>query len=562
MRLFPGHPSVLTRFALIAVLALAAGVLLAPYLLNRVTAEARPTLSITGGTSLQLGRQYTIHGSGFPREARIVFRLDGGYYGWLPRVTTTPRGEFTTTMTVRRIHEGAYTLTAHQRYPVTGAKSAALASLDVTIGAVPDPSSSARPTVTPRPTSTAVAATPHPTATPRPTATPAPSTPAPTATPTPTPPGRGTFGDATIVGYGANTVGGAGGRTISVTTLADSGPGSLREALGTSGARVITFAVAGVIDLKTPIRVNQPFVTISGQTAPSPGIQIRGETLNIGTHDVIVTHMRFRPGDATADTPADADGLTINGGSGEAYNVVIDHVEAIWGPDIGGLAILNDVHDVTVQHSILGEGLLRSRHPEAHDDGDGHGLGTNIAGLGGGRHPSRITYFRNLITTSQGRNPRVEGADAVDLVNNVIYNFDESPQGNPQGLNMVNNILRSGPAPAAAGLSQQTWLWRSATSGDFPSLFSGAVYLSGNITDGFNSAGIEAPSSVLLSKPKTALSVTPESTAGLLDRVLAEVGPRLPTVDAVTARLLDNVRNRTGTYVNGTGEKAPNPYWP
>ena len=123
-------------------------------------------------------------------------------------------------------------------------------------------------------------------------------------------------------------MGGAGGRTISVTTLADSGPGSLREALGTSGARVITFAVAGVIDLKTPIRVNQPFVTISGQTAPSPGIQIRGETLNIGTHDVIVTHMRFRPGDATADTPADADGLTINGGSGEAYNVVIDHVES------------------------------------------------------------------------------------------------------------------------------------------------------------------------------------------------------------------------------------------
>ena len=81
MRLFPGHPSVLTRFALIAVLALAAGVLLAPYLLNRVTAEARPTLSITGGTSLQLGRQHTIHGSGFPREALAYHTITDT---WIP----------------------------------------------------------------------------------------------------------------------------------------------------------------------------------------------------------------------------------------------------------------------------------------------------------------------------------------------------------------------------------------------------------------------------------------------------------------------------------------------
>ena len=53
-----------------------------------------------------------------------------------------------------------------------------------------------------------------------------------------------------------------------------------------------------------------------------------------------------------------------------------------------------------------------------------------------------------------------------------------------------------------------------------------------------------------------------ETAEEVRDRVLAEVGPRLPTVDAVTARLLDDVRNRTGTYVNGEGEKGPNPYWP
>ena len=562
MHLFPGHAHRTgIRLTVFAMLALITGALLAPYLLTRATADARPTLRITGGTSLTLGSEYTIQGFGFPGEARIVFRLDGGYYGWLPRVKTTPGGEFTATFKVKRIHEGSYQLTAHERFPQTGVKSAALAAVDVTIGATPAASTSARPTVTPQPSATGIAATPapRPTATPVP-ATPGPATPAPSATPTASTPGRGTLGSGEIVGYGAATVGGAGGRTISVTSLADSGPGTLREALGVSGPRVITFGVAGIIDLKTPIRVTQPFVTIAGQTAPAPGIQVKGETLNIGAHDVIVQHMRFRPGDATADNPADADGLTINGGGGVAYNIVIDHVEAIWGPDVGGLTILNDVHDVTVQHSILGEGLLRSRHPES-QDADGHGLAVNIVGLDSAHFPSRVTFYRNLITTSQGRNPRVEGADGVDLVNNVIYNFATSPQGNPQALNMVNNILRTGPAPAAAGLNQQTALWRSAPSGDFPSIFPGSVYLAGNVADGF-SAAIDAAGNALLGQPTTQLSVTPEPTAGLLDRVLAEVGPRLPTVDAVTARLLDDVRNRTGTYVNGEGEKGPNPYWP
>ena len=560
MHLFPGrahHP--LARLTIFAILALACGALLAPYLLTNATADARPNIRIVGGTSLELGREYTIQGSGFPGEARIVFRLDSRYYGWLPRIRTTPGGEFTATFSVKRIHEGSYELSAHERHPETGVKSPTLASLDVTVGTAPAPSARPHATATPQPT-IGTPATPAARSTPTPVpATPGPTT-APTAAPTASTPGRTTLGSSAIVGYGANTVGGAGGRTISVTTLADSGPGSLREALAASGPRVITFGVAGVIDLESPIRVTEPFVTIAGQTAPSPGIQIRGETLNIGAHDVIVTHMRFRPGDATADNPGDADGLTINGGGGAAYNIVLDHVEAIWGPDVGGLAILNDVHDVTVQHSILGEGLLRSRHPESHDS-DGHGMAVNVVGLDSSHFPSRVTFYRNLITTSEGRNPRVEGALGVDFVNNVIYNFATSPQGNPQALNMVNNILRTGPAPAAAGLNQQTSLWRPAPSGDFPSLFSGSVYLAGNVADGFTAA-TDAGISILAGQPSTALSVTPEPTAGLLDRVLAEVGPRLPTVDAVTARLLDNLRNRTGTYVNGEGEQGPNPSWP
>jgi hypothetical protein len=45
------------------------------------------------------------------------------------------------------------------------------------------------------------------------------------------------------------------------------------------------------------------------------------------------------------------------------------------------------------------------------------------------------------------------------------------------------------------------------------------------------------------------LSVGPAPAAGLLDVVLNNVGPR--PIDATTQRILNNVWNRTGTYVNG-----------
>ena len=74
-------------------------------------------------------------------------------------------------------------------------------------------------------------------------------------------------------GWAAATPGGRGGKVIRVTTLEARGPGSFAAAVGTKGPRIVVFEVGGVIDLdKKSITVKEPFLTVAGQTAPSPGI--------------------------------------------------------------------------------------------------------------------------------------------------------------------------------------------------------------------------------------------------------------------------------------------------
>jgi len=366
---------------------------------------------------------------------------------------------------------------------------------------------------------------------------------------------------STVAGYGRHTAGGRGGRRVLVTNRKDSGLGSLRHALEHAGGhRIVRFRVAGVIALQTPIRIKHPYITVKGGSAPRGGVEIRGNPILVVTHDVILKNLRLRPGDAmmSSSEAGQADGLTVNGVGGNVYNVVLDHLSLLWGPDIGGLAVLGNVHDMTVQYTIMGEGLRYSRHPEAAPSGDGHSMAVNLAPLSSSSlAPHRITFYRNLFTTSNARMPRLEGVSCVDLVNNVIYNWGQhAGTGNPRSANIVNNWFRMGPHKGT-----HDW-WLPQTSGDLPKKFRDSVYTHGNHRDGFR--GGRAPDSVVYAgTPRCGgVSKRPWPVNTVFFSVLSNVGARMPTLDSVDRRVIRNVRQRDGKYFNGVGFPAPNPYWP
>ena len=80
-------------------------------------------------------------------------------------------------------------------------------------------------------------------------------------------------------GFGTDTPAGRGGKVYRVKNLSDnsSDPDSLRHCVNQSGPRVCVFETSGTINLSSRLNINNSFITIAGQTAPSPGI-----TLQIG----------------------------------------------------------------------------------------------------------------------------------------------------------------------------------------------------------------------------------------------------------------------------------------
>lgn len=336
-------------------------------------------------------------------------------------------------------------------------------------------------------------------------------------------------------GFGRLARGGRGGQVFVVSNLNDGGAGSLRECVEASGPRTCVFSVAGTITLNSNLDIENPYITIAGQTAPGGGITLKSASatssvhLRVETHDVIVRYIRSRPGTSAENARA----LTVSNSGSAPYNVIIDHVSMSWAGDEIFISWY-DTNNITVQWSSMSESL-----PYA----DGGYKGPNL-GDGGGS--GWLSFHHNLIAHHNQRFPLTRtGEGPIDLVNNVMYNLGTYGHANLRETtkaNLVNNYVKPGPNSTIS-----TFVRDSEISG-------GGYYHSGNVVEAGWSVDNFASNDHRVSSRYSAPPITTTSAEQAFEDVLAASGAIhgltcdgtwFNRPDAVDVRIVESVRNGT-----------------
>lgn len=356
------------------------------------------------------------------------------------------------------------------------------------------------------------------------------------------------------VGFGIETPAGRGGKIFRVTNLQANGAGSLHECIAASGPRICVFEVSGVIRLTSNLSVRNPFLTIAGQTAPAPGIMIRGGGLGIHASNVLVQHISVRPGDDPDESKIELrDALAIDANNGPIKGVVIDHCSFSWSND-EIMDVYREADSVTLSNNIFSE-------PLDHLNPDGsHTLAALV-----GSDTGRIALIGNLFAHANDRNAR-SGAEQFVFVNNVIYNHGWTgshlfSKGRVTMSSLVGNLYLKGPSSLSKAASI-----RFDSNPENTLVFGSKIFLSDNIGDrpdglpassdpwSIVSNGSALSRAVLEtdSPPAWPAGLVARSTAnnGVLQYVLANAGSRPAERSAVDARIVGHVRNGTGRIIN------------
>jgi hypothetical protein len=384
-------------------------------------------------------------------------------------------------------------------------------------------------------------------------------------------------------GGGKYSFGGRGGKVFVVTSLADSGPGTFREACESAGPRIVVFNVAGIIHLEKPIYIEAPYITIDGHTAQGDGICIADNGLVDNAHDVVIRYLRLRRGN-----------LDIFNRHGVHYgspigNIILDHISASWGqdqnidtyrhmyqPTNGGPALKLPSVNVTIQWTITSEALNTYNHA--------------FGGDWGGRNSM---FHHNLLACNTGRNPSIAMNYDFNFVNNVLFNWrHRSVDGGDKDsfYNLINNYFKPGPATPDTALRyrilQPAQSWNKT---NHVSLW-GKAYVAGNVVEGndavtkdnwnggvqFNKSpdpdaigGIakgamdndteiqKIMAQVRTDKPFPMAPMKNETATDAFNSVLADAGATLPRRDAVDVRVINSVR--TGKVWSEGQEITPTP---
>ena len=352
-------------------------------------------------------------------------------------------------------------------------------------------------------------------------------------------------------GAGRFAAGGRGGQVLTVTTLADGGPGSLRAAVEAKGPRTIVFAVDGTIRLAKPLRIREGRVTIAGQSAPGGGITLRDHPLEVAADDVVIRYIRSRLGD---ESKIEGDAIWILGGR----RIILDHVSASWAVDETLSASANysrpgeGFWDLTVQWSIIADSLTRSLHAKG-----AHGYGSLIRGGRG----ARVSFHHNLWANHSARMPRpgnYSGPEidpvgaSFDFRSNVFYNWGGDRSGynadkaSVARYNFIDNSYIAGPdSKKNIAFDESNMLARAHFAGNS---MNGTIPADPwSLVTGINPEGYRLP------RPVDVAPVRPDPAAKAYVRVLTSAGAS-KVRDLVDAAIVEGVRARTGRQIDSQAQ--------
>jgi hypothetical protein len=361
----------------------------------------------------------------------------------------------------------------------------------------------------------------------------------------------------TAQGFGAAAKGGRGGRVIFVTTTSDQGDGSLRACIEAVGPRNCVFRVSGTIELpETPLVVSSPYLTIAGETAPGDGIAIKNgplqwrSSIEIRTHDVIMRHLRIRPGPHSIPSCCSgALGLYTT----EAHDIIIDHVSTSWGSD--ETVDSQDATNVTFQWCIFSEPLL-------HGGPGKRNRARNMLLTKGGNFSILHSLFALGIFRNPQIAPTIDGS-TTDIINNVLYSpfwhyvisFDD--KWTTVNANVIGNYKIYGKP----GLNDRLVQVFEVGNNGFN------VYTAGNVDETYDLGEGTPQFEAVLPMLRHFISAQPVSrppaaTSAIeaYEAVLSAAGATRPTRDDVDHRVTNAVRERTGDIVKTNPEDVGG--WP
>lgn len=387
-------------------------------------------------------------------------------------------------------------------------------------------------------------------------------------------------------GWAAESAGGRGGAIHIVSTLDKDGPGSLKEAIEAEGPRTIVFDVGGVIDLEgSNLVIREPFVTVAGQTAPYPGITIiDGSLLVEKSHDVVIQHLRIRPGAARhVGEYWEPDGLTVNA----SYNVIVDHCSLSWavdeiltatGPRFEGSTPdewrANTSRQITFSNNVIAEGLSVATHAEGE-----HSKGSLIHD-----NTTDIAIVKNLYVSNTARSPIFKAGSRGVILNNIVYNpgtvamhfssvneewaealaLPNITRPEESWITVVGNQLHWGPENSVFGNPVPFFV----TIDEFAVVpeFEGEVFLKLYLEDNLrfdhfgglnpfipeltNERGESVPQYLVDEKPIWSASFAPIPSETLSAYIVENVGARPWESDPVDDRIFSTWKSLTGSVIN------------